>query len=284
VETLKQSISSGEDSPVYAKAPKYIRESLGFPYSYGLGFVQALLLKGGKDLAYAGALKNPPQTSREIMTPESYLSGERLQPLTLPRMSAILGKNYERYDVGAVGAFDLMVLLKQFTRQEIAEKMAPEWRGGVYYAALKHSPPDAKMPASNNGKEQKSSSEQPTTRSLAILYLSRWSSPEMALAFAKIYAAMLCQRYDSADLVDDPNTLSAANTPKNNSDQKSNTVAISHITSHWITNEGDVLIEAQGNTVLVLESFDAKTQSALREAVWQTAKMTSEGRKQAASK
>jgi len=279
VETLKQNITSGEDSPVYSKAPMYIRESLGFPYSYGLSFVQALLLKGGKELAFAGALRNPPQTSREIMMPETYLAGQGSRPIALPQMSTILGKNYERYDVGAVGQFDLMVLLRQFTSQAMADKLTPEWRGGAYYAALNHMLP-AQEGRSTDTQQQKSGKEkQLTTKSLALLYVSRWSSPEMALTFAKVYATMLGQRYRSADLID-PEASAAANAANGAKDQPKKEEPlvrpIPSMSSHWITEEGDVLIEPQGDSVLVLESFDLKTQAALSQAVWQANGMASQ--------
>src|SRR5260370_2793260 len=69
VEALKQNISNNDDSPIYSNAPLYMRESLGFPYRYGLGFVQAPLDKGGPRRAYAGALKNPPQKTRHNHNP-----------------------------------------------------------------------------------------------------------------------------------------------------------------------------------------------------------------------
>lgn len=284
VDTLKQNITSGEDSPVYAKAPLYIRESLGFPYSYGLSFVQALLLKGGKELAYTGALKNPPQTSREIMMPESYLAGKKALPITLPQMSAILGKNYERYDVGAVGQFDLMVLLKQFTSQTMADKLTPEWRGGAYYAALSRMAPDADAEAMGAKQQRNEMDKKPTTKSLAVLYVSRWSSPEMALMFSKTYASMLWQRYNSADLID-PEEANAARTAKGEpKDEGPTAPASGRVSDHWMTDEGAVFIETQGDTVLVLESFDPKTQAALSQAVWQAAGNTSQRERAAAAK
>src|SRR5260370_39321504 len=76
------------------------------------------------------------------MNPAAYLAGEKLEPLVLPHMASLLGKDYERYDVGSVGQFDVMVLLKQFTNEKLAEKLSDEWRGGAYYAAPKHEAPD----------------------------------------------------------------------------------------------------------------------------------------------
>jgi hypothetical protein len=269
VEALKQNISNNDDSPIYSNAPLYMRESLGFPYRYGLGFVQALLEKGGAGLAYAGALKNPPQNSRQIMNPGAYLASEKLEPLVLPHMASLLGKDYERYDVGSVGQFDVMVLLKQFTNEKLAEKLSDEWRGGAYYAALKHEPPDPKPADSDKNsdkpKAEKKAAEPVTTKSVALFYLSRWSSPESAQKFAQAYISTLLQRYRFASQ-EQPNAE-----PNVEPDAKAAAASPPGIITHWKTDEGLVSIEQQGNTVLVLESFDAKTQSELSKAVWESA-------------
>jgi hypothetical protein len=272
VEVLKQNISDS-DSPIYSNAPLYMRESLGFPYRYGLGFVQALLKKGGPELAYAGALKNPPQNSRQIMNPDAYLAGEKLQPLVLPHIAALLGKDYERDDVGSVGEFDVMVLLKQYTNEKSAEKLADEWRGGAYYAALRHVPLDPESSDSDKSsgqkkdkdkdqdktkdKSQKKDAEPLTTKSVALFYLSRWSTPENAQKFAQAYISTLLQRYRFATESDsDAKAAATAGQPG--------------IMTHWMTDEGPVSIEQQGDLVLVLESFDPKAQSELSKAVWGT--------------
>ncbi|HTC93890.1 MAG TPA: hypothetical protein VK699_10595 [Terriglobales bacterium] len=280
VEALKQNISDGSDSPIYSNAPLYMRESLGFPYRYGLSFVQALLSKGGKDMAYAGAMKRPPRSSHDIMSPEGYLAGEVLEPLALPHMTEVLGKDYERYDVGSVGQFDVMVLLKQFTSDKLGEKLAPGWRGGAYYAALKHGIPEEKSLAADKDadkssekvKTEKKDAEPVTTKSLALLYLSRWSSPGIAVQFAQAYNSMLLKRYRFVDPKepDEPETTDAkADAAAKNI--KPDPVAGHDSICHWTTDEGSVTVEQHGDTVLVLESFDAKTQAALSKAVWQAA-------------
>jgi hypothetical protein len=268
VEALKQNISEGQDSPVYFNAPLYMRESLAFPYRYGLGFVQELLKKGGKDLAFGGAMKNPPQNSRQIMNPAAYLAHEKLEPVVLPHMSELLGKDYERCDVGSVGEFDVMVLLKQFTNAKLADDISSEWRGGAYYAALKHETGDSEeltSKDSSKGKPQKKETGPPTTKSVALLYLSRWSSPAAAQRFAKAYAATLLDRYRFAD-PEQPE-------PKGEEDganEKPQSGKQQAIPTRWKTDEGLVSIEARGDTVLVLESFDPQTQTELSNAVWET--------------
>src|SRR5437763_7907878 len=134
VANLRADIMAASGSPVLNQAPLYLQEFLEFPYFYGLEFVRELQLKGGKRLAYEDVLAHPPVNTREIMEPQSYLNGEKQEPMHLPDMKKLLGKDYERYDVGSVGQFDVSVLLEQFSGEKLSLKLAPEWRGGAYYA------------------------------------------------------------------------------------------------------------------------------------------------------
>src|SRR5258708_15374467 len=87
VEALKQGMLTGTaDSPAFRAAPIFLKEELTFPYRYGLDFTSALLQAGGKELAYAGAFKNPPKTTRQIMEPQTYLAHEKLPPMKMIHM------------------------------------------------------------------------------------------------------------------------------------------------------------------------------------------------------
>ena len=234
VEALKQSMLEGIGSPVFQRAPLYIKESLAFPYKAGLTFVQELLLAGGKDRAYTGAMRDPPRSTREVMVPQAYLRKEHLPPVTLPKLAPILGEHFVRHDVGAFGQFDVDVFLKQFAGEKTADKLSPEWRGGAYYALRRKDVPDTHKLA---------------TKDIALLFLSRWSRPEVAKSFAAAYAGALLRRYRFAQsqpsgTPDDPRT------------------------TRWSTDEGEVLVEQQGTAVLVLESFDQDSTKRIRDAVF----------------
>ena len=85
VEALKAGmLVGGADSVQLHNAPNFIREALTFPYRYGLDFEVALLTKAGKAKAYQETLKNPPISTRQIMEPDTYLSGEHVEPLPVP--------------------------------------------------------------------------------------------------------------------------------------------------------------------------------------------------------
>src|SRR5207237_1551059 len=42
VEALKQSMRDSKEYPMYSNAPLYLRESLSFPYQYGMDFVREM--------------------------------------------------------------------------------------------------------------------------------------------------------------------------------------------------------------------------------------------------
>src|SRR5258708_14044512 len=132
VETMESQMANGtDDSTVFRDAPIFLRESLTFPYSYGLNFVVKLMEKGGKEKAFAAVLANPPHTTRQIMQPETYLSSEKIEPMPVPQFKSDF-KDYIKFDIGAMGEFDVAVLIQQYAGKKPAEEMYPEWRGGYF--------------------------------------------------------------------------------------------------------------------------------------------------------
>jgi hypothetical protein len=185
VEAMKFQMSSNEGSPLLKEAPMLLRESLVFPYRDGLGFVQALLTEGGKKRAYGGALLQPPHDTHEILSPKSYLNNAKVPLLLLPNLKPAMEKNYERYDAGSVGQFDIVLLMKQFADDEAAKQLSPEWRGGIYYAALR--------------KGAASSKAALKTGDLGLVYLSKWASAAAGKRFADIYKDSLKKRYSTLE-------------------------------------------------------------------------------------
>src|ERR1700733_6402740 len=111
---LKEGMLVGTaDSPEFKNAPVFLKEELTFPYRYGLDFEAELLRTGGKDKAFAETLRNPPHTTRQIMEPKTYLSGESIEPMRLPDFQKDF-KNYDLFDVGAMGEVDVAILVDQY--------------------------------------------------------------------------------------------------------------------------------------------------------------------------
>jgi hypothetical protein len=241
VETMEAQMSNGgDDSSVFNDAPIFLRESLTFPYSYGLNFIVTLMEKGGKQKAFADALANPPHTTRQIMQPETYLAGEKIDPMPVPDFKHDF-KDYSKFDIGGMGEFDVEVLVEQYAGKKAADKLASDWRGGYYYAAKPKNNPAGP---------------------LGLLYASRWSSPDKASEFAEIYAHSLAQRYKHAEEV-------GTDSPSQSEAQAAQSISDSlHGRHEWKTEEGEVVIEEKGDTVLVSESLDAATTQALEREVF----------------
>jgi hypothetical protein len=245
VEALKAGMTEDKQSPIFNSAPRFLKESLVFPYREGLSFLQQIMFKKGREAAFAGTMTNPPTTTREIMQPETYLAGEKVAALPVPKLQPILGSGYRAYDAGAMGEFDVSIFLSQFRdpgkRQDALYR---EWRGGSYFAALRCDLTQCEPEKSNKSEIAAT----PPTASLALFYLSRWSSLENAAKFAEQYRGSLLKRYKFAQgLATRPNELP----------------------TRWMTDEGLVSIEARGDKVLVLESFDDAAMKKIADAIWQ---------------
>lgn len=263
VKAMEDETTTGTSSTkVFNDAPIFMKESLTFPYTYGMNFIIELLQKGGKEKAFASLLQNPPHTTRQIMEPQTYLSGETIPPMSIPDFKRDF-KDYQKFDIGAMGEFDVDLLIEQYAGKDIAKKIYPEWRGGYYYAAR------AKTDA---------------TAPIGLLYVSRWSNPESAAEFAGIYAQSLKQRYKKASEIGQPQLEQAdSRTPASQienpqipgqqiSDQlneEPDLVTPPHLTGRhsWSTEEGTIVIEENGDTVFVSESLDAATTATLEKEV-----------------
>jgi hypothetical protein len=239
-----ETVTGTSGTKVFNEAPIFLKESLTFPYSYGMDFIIQVMKQGGKEKAFAGVLKNPPHTTRQIMEPETYLSGEKIEPLPVPDFKSDF-KDYQKFDVGAMGEFDVAVLIEQYAGKPRSKQMYPAWRGGYYYAAKPK--PD---PKSDGG----------VTAPLGLLYVSRWSSAGTAAEFAAIYAEALKQRYKKFD-EENPNSPAAAPQADSNVDRL-------HGRHVWATDEGPVVIDEEGDTVLVSESLDAATTATIEKEVF----------------
>lgn len=229
---LKEGMLVGtSDSPAFQNAPIFLKEALTFPYRYGLDFETELLRSGGKQKAFAAAFTDPPESTRQIMEPKTYLSGERIEPMRLPDLKEDF-KNYDRFDIGSMGEFDVAILIDQYAGVETSHAIYPHWRGGYYYAVRPKG--DASAP-------------------LALLYVSRWSEDDSAAKFAAIYAKALGKRYHHV---------------QDSTEQGRAAVELQNLESltgahTWLTEQGSVVINVQATTVFISEGLDQPTNERL---------------------
>jgi hypothetical protein len=160
------------------------------------------------------------------MNPKAYLTHAPVPLLRMPDIHPLIDSQYQPYDIGVMGEFDVQVMAELFGGRAVAAALAPAWRGGIYYTA--------------QSKQATTASAKDSTASLALLYLSRWSTPQAALAFANLYAAEIPRKYDDAVLE-----------PADETDAPDGTI----ITRIWETAEGPVLVVVSGRTVFISESF-----------------------------
>lgn len=230
MDLVKEQMSASESSPVLARAPILLSESLLFPYREGLSFEQDVWMGQGQVAAFAGALDRPPTSTWEIINPLEY-EKKHVPPVPImPDIHPLVDKLYKPYDIGQVGQLDLHILAEIFAGDAAARDLSPAWNGGIYWAGQRLS---AKTPE-----------EQASTKSLALFYLSAWKNAASAQAFAKLYADDLGRKYSGLKPDLDAQRTSAADLPPGTTEQV------------FSTNEGPVLITTRGKFVFTAESFD----------------------------
>jgi hypothetical protein len=223
---VKQQMSASEDSPVMARAPLLLSESMIFPYREGLSFEQDVWMDQGQTAAFAGTMDHPPTSTWEILNPREYEKRHVPALPLLPDIHPLLDKLYKPYDIGQVGQLDLRILTELFGGEQAARNLTPAWDGGIYWAGQRL---NAKTP-----------DEQAKTDSIALFYLSAWKNSASAQSFAKLYADELGRKYSGVKEL-----RSADFSTGRSSDQE----------QVYSTNEGPVVITTRGKLVFVAESF-----------------------------
>jgi hypothetical protein len=238
VDVMQQQMNSSDPSMVvFNRAPLFLQQVLLFPYRYGTLFERDLLVMRGKKSAFLDTLKNPPQQTRQIMQPDTYLAGQAVSPLKPIKFEKIIG-DYRHWDLSAMGEFDVFLLLGRYTNTDMAQSLSREWRGGYYWAGLT---PEAVKKNPNKDSDY-------ATSDIAMAYVSRWSSADAARQFAGAYSEGVSKRYPSARNTDGDASLSSV--------------------LNWQTSDGRITIESRGDSVLITESFESEARDKIREAVF----------------
>ncbi len=169
--------SSGQ-FPVFDRAPRYLQETLLFPYAQGMVFQQALMLKMGK-AAFAEVFRRPPATTQEVLHPERYFEhAKRVRP-TVPAFSS--ERNYRAFTDGELGELDNSILLRQYASDREAAAVAPEWRGGTFRLF-----------------EPKHQTRE--WRRMVLAYASEWSGPAQARRYFELYQKVLAGKWKTFEV------------------------------------------------------------------------------------
>jgi hypothetical protein len=226
-ELLKQQMTGSDNSPVLARAPLLLSESLLFPYRVGLSFEQDVWMDRGQAAAFTGALDRPPSSTWEIMNPREYEQHHVPSVPFMPDIHPLVDAAYRPYDIGQVGQLDVQILTNLFGGDAAARDLTPAWDGGIYWAGQRLNATAA---------------EQATTKSISFFYLSVWKNAASATSFARLYADELSRKYSGVK--EDKSAETTAGAPQNSAEQV------------WSTDEGPVVITQRGKLVFVSESFD----------------------------
>lgn len=227
VDFIKQQMSGSENSPVLARAPLLLSESLLFPYREGLSFEQDVWMDRGQRAAFSGALDRPPSSSWEIMNPREYEQGHVPPIPYLPDIHPLVDATYRPYDIGQVGQLDVHILAGLFGGDAAARDLTPAWDGGLYWAGQRLNATPA---------------EEASTKSIGLFYLSVWKSAASAEAFVHLYTDELGRKYRN---------LKPEQTEAKTSDRADGSVE-----KVFNSEEGPVVITRRGKHVFVSESFD----------------------------
>ena len=169
--------SSGQ-FPVFDRAPRYLQETLLFPYTQGMLFQQALVEKMGK-AAFSEVFLRPPETTQQILHPERYFEHPRRVRLPLPAFPS--KRDYRGFTDGELGELDNSILLRQYASDREADAIAPGWRGGTFRLfARKHDPPD--------------------WRKMVLAYVSEWSGAAQARQYFELYQKVLAGKWKTCEV------------------------------------------------------------------------------------
>ncbi len=223
LDVIKSQMTSTDNSPMMARAPLLLSESMLFPYREGLSFEQDVWMDQGQAAAFAGTLDRPPTSSWEIINPRVY-EQKRIPAIPLlPDIHPLVDTLYGPYDIGQIGELDVHIITELFGGDNAARDLTPAWDGGLYWAGQLRS---ATTPA-----------EQDSTKSLALFYLSVWRNSDSAQVFARLYANNLARKYSSVQLQKAANPSAPAD--------------LGSVEQVYSTNEGPVVITTRGKLVFV---------------------------------
>ena len=146
--------------PALEKAPLYLQETLLFPYTKGLAFQHAVIEKHGR-AGFAEVFSSPPQTTQQILHPETYFARTESTPAPLPPVT--IPKGFKPVAEGNLGELDHQILLRQFQVTEW-EEIARAWRSGLYKVW-----------------------EHKKSKRVLLVYTSTWASEDAARRFYAAY-------------------------------------------------------------------------------------------------
>jgi len=184
---LAEGLAGGDDG--LSAVPLVVRTELLFPYIDGLRFVRETYRQAHNNYtAIDEVLKNPPQSTAEILHLDKYRAGVRPVNVSLPALADALGPDWRQVGSGVLGELDLRVLLEQYGDRLEAGSVAAGWSGDRWQLLEK------------DGLD-------------TMVLKTNWESEAAASAFFSAYKRGLRARFPTAATDEDSAARQALSTP-----------------------------------------------------------------------
>jgi hypothetical protein len=121
-----ESNKSDGEFPVFDKEPLYLKLTLVFPYTRGMSFQQAVLVRHPQD-GFGEVFLRAPVSTQQILHPEKYFDHVKPTDPVLPVVH--LPHGYKGLVGGELGELEQGILLEQYVGKTRAANLAPHWRG-----------------------------------------------------------------------------------------------------------------------------------------------------------
>lgn len=117
---------SGGAMPAFAQAPRYLRETLMFPYLEGLKFI--VHMRRRNPWSYVDAIyKKPPQSTEQIIHPEKYLAREA--PVVVREAPIAIVGTWKRVRGETMGELQTRLWLETKLDADTARRASAGWAG-----------------------------------------------------------------------------------------------------------------------------------------------------------
>jgi hypothetical protein len=123
----KQVLTSG-GSPRIKAAPRFLRDTLLFPYLGGLSLIQRVRAKYPW-ATVSKMFQRPPESTEQVLHPEKYWTSEHPVPIRTRPLPALAAYTRTRQDV--LGELQLSIYLSQGVSDDVAARAAAGWGGDV---------------------------------------------------------------------------------------------------------------------------------------------------------
>jgi hypothetical protein len=184
-EMARKMAQMGDDGPgqypVFDNQPLYLRQTLVFPYTFGMMFQDAVVRRDKAD-AFGEVFRRAPITSQQVMHPDKYFAGTKPTDPKVPEMH--LPHGYKGLVGGTLGEMEHSILLEQYAGKDRAAEIAPHWRGCNFELY-----------------------ENKKAGRVVLLYAAEWDSEESARAYFTAYREILRKKWKTMTVASETDTL-----------------------------------------------------------------------------